>query len=61
MPKQVILSWEEYEDMMKAVNLCKNIAHSATTAYEMYQNNLLTNENAKAYLMPILRALEADI
>lgn len=61
MPKQVILDWDEYMTLYKCADACCKIFDSASAAIQLNMNGLITEENAKAYLMPILKILEETL
>ena len=61
MPKQVILDWDEYMDLCKHADAYYKIFNSASVAIHLNMHELITEQNAKAYLMPILRILEESI
>ena len=61
MPKEVILNWEEYLQLSAAAKNYYEIFNSASAAVQLNKHHLITEQNAKAYLMPILRVLERSI
>lgn len=60
MPKQVILDWDEYAELEYCKEICCKIAEASSVAMHLYLKDLITQENAKAYLMPILKVLSEE-
>ena len=60
MPKQVILDWDEYMNLCKSAHNYHKVFNSAAAAIQLNIHNLITQENAKAYLIPILNILEEN-
>lgn len=61
MPKEIILDWEEYLQMSDAAKKYYEVFNAASPALQLKIHDLITEQNAKAYLMPILRILERSI
>lgn len=60
MPKSVILDWDEYSELVWCRKLCEKVADASSVAVHLYLKNLITDENAKAYLTPILKVLAEE-
>ena len=58
MPKEVVLEWDEYLKLCDGANKYYEIFNASSPALKLHINNLINENNAKAYLMPILRILE---
>lgn len=60
MPKQVILDWDEYMNLCKSAHNYHRIFNSASAAVRLNILGAITEQDAKAYLLPILRILEEN-
>ena len=60
MPKSIILDWDEYTELAWCKKLCEKLAEASSVDIQLYLKNLITNENAKSYLIPILKVLAEE-